>query len=141
MNICLSFLLTVVVSLCYPIDSEAENINSLKSDAFAHLNEDMNKAVVEKNKNGWQCAGVTCPKKFTASCKVTKVLKPSEKLDHDLLIICMDKNNKVRCGITRSRKGQMQEVLDMDEEGNTTYEQKEVITTNDGTKIPRCPRR
>ncbi|XP_052848304.1 uncharacterized protein LOC128259781 isoform X2 [Drosophila gunungcola] len=135
MNIVLSLILTVVVCLCIPADSEA------KADAFAHLNEDMNKALVKKSKNGWQCAGVTCPKKFTASCKVTKVLKPSDKLDHDLLIICMDKDDKVRCGITRSRKGQIQEVLDMDEDGNTTYEQKEVITTNDGTKIPRCPRK
>jgi len=53
----------------------------------------------------------------------------------------MDKNDKPMCGITRTRKGVIQEVLDVDENGNTIYDKKEVISENDGTKIPRCPRK
>ncbi|KRK05166.1 uncharacterized protein Dyak_GE28095 [Drosophila yakuba] len=110
-------------------------------DGDRHLNENLNEATVKKTKDGWQCAGVTCPKEFTASCKVTKVLKPSDLQHTELLILCMDKHDKPRCGITRTRKGVIQEVLSVDEDGNSIYDQKEVISENDGTKIPRCPRK
>ncbi|KMZ01074.1 uncharacterized protein LOC27208239 [Drosophila simulans] len=133
MNTCISSILVVLAILSFADYSVA--------DGDRHLNENLNQATVKKTKYGWQCAGVTCPIKFTASCKVTKILKPSDLQHTELLILCMDKNDKPMCGITRTRKGVIQEVLDVDENGNTIYDKKEVISENDGTKIPRCPRK
>ncbi|XP_016940235.4 uncharacterized protein Sfp78E [Drosophila suzukii] len=127
MNASLPLLLVVVASLSISVDS------------YGHLNENMNKATVKKTKDGWQCAGVTCPKKFTSYCTVTKILKPTEKLHTELLILCMDNKNKARCGVTRTRKGETEQLLEVDEDGNTRYSQKESVTTIDGTTIPRCP--
>jgi len=146
MNASLPLLLVVVASLSISVDS------------YGHLNENMNKATVKKTKgkcwfylqarmhvivylslDGWQCAGVTCPKKFTSYCTVTKILKPTEKLHTELLILCMDNKNKARCGVTRTRKGETEQLLEVDEDGNTRYSQKESITITDGTTIPRCP--
>ncbi|XP_037721179.1 uncharacterized protein LOC119554371 [Drosophila subpulchrella] len=127
MNACLPLLLVVVASLSISVDS------------YGHLNENMNKATVKKTKDGWQCAGVTCPKKFTSYCTVTKILKPTEKLHTELLILCMDNKNKPRCGVTRTIKGETEKLLEVDEDGNTRYSEKESITVIEGTTIPRCP--
>ncbi|XP_043950989.1 uncharacterized protein LOC108030730 [Drosophila biarmipes] len=127
MNDCLFLVLFVVASLSISVKS------------YSHLNENMSMAVIKKTKDGWQCAGVTCPIKFTSYCTVTKILKPTENLHSELLILCMDNKNKARCGITRTRKGETVKFLDLDEHGNTRYSQKESITVIDGTTIPRCP--
>ncbi|XP_017042423.1 uncharacterized protein LOC108088918 [Drosophila ficusphila] len=111
-----------------------------KADPLENVNTDMERAEVRKTKDGWECAGMICPK-FTASCRVTKVLYPSQLIDHFLLIICMDKTQKKKCGLTRSRRGEIKEILEVDDEGNTVMVKREVISTNDGTAIPLCPRK
>ncbi|KAH8368033.1 hypothetical protein KR084_005983 [Drosophila pseudotakahashii] len=127
MNVCLGLILIVVASVSIPVHS------------YSHLNEDMNKVSVKKTKDGWQCGGIMCPKKFTAYCTVTKILQPTEKVHTELLILCMDKNNKAKCGITRTRKGVIRKLLEVDEDGNTQYALVESISVEDGTRIPRCP--
>lgn len=82
-----------------------------------------------------------CPQPRTASCKTTSILKPNEKLEHDLLVACMDANNKIFCGITRSSRVAEREVVEVNDEGEMEYRYKETIVATEGRSIPRCLRK
>ncbi|XP_020803103.1 uncharacterized protein LOC110179836 [Drosophila serrata] len=100
---------------------------------------DMLLTQVRKTKNGWFCAGVYCPKKNTASCKTTSILKPTEKIEHDLVVLCLNATNYPFCGITRSSRVVVQEIVELGDDGNMEYVSKERITTREGISIPYCP--
>lgn len=89
--------------------------------------------------DGFKCNGVMCPRKVTTACSVMKTLKPILKLDYDSVIICRNRMKKVICGATVSKKTQLQEVFDLDDMGEVTRIEKDVIITLQGNVIPRCP--